>query len=60
MFAHISQQVLMILPAVRSEEHIFQCMCGAVGRGNETEKKEDKVGNTKQLSQLFVDDLLPE
>lgn len=60
MFAHISQQVLMILPAVRSEEHIFQCMRGAVGCGNETEKKEDKVGNTKQLSQLFVDDLLPE
>lgn len=51
---------MISLPAVRSEEHIFQCMRGAVGRGNETEKKEDKVGNTKQLSQLFVDDLLPE
>lgn len=35
-------------------------MCGAVGSGNEAEKKEDKVGHTKELSQLFVDDLLPE
>lgn len=35
-------------------------MCGAVGSGNEAEKKEDEVGHTKELSQLFVDDLFPE
>lgn len=48
------------LPVVGSEEHILQCMCGAVGSGDETEKKEDEVRHTKQLSQLFVDDLFPE
>lgn len=50
----------LLLPAVRSEEHIFQCVCGAVGGGDEAEKKEDKVWHTKQLCQLFVDDLFPE
>lgn len=50
----------LLLLAVRSEEHILQCMRGAVGGGDEAKKKEDKVGHTKQLSQLFVDDLFPE
>lgn len=49
-----------MLPAVRPEEHIFQCVRGAVGGGDEAEKKEDEVGHTEQLSQLFVDDLFPE
>ena len=35
-------------------------MRGAVGSGDEAEKKEDEVGHTEQLSQLFVDDLFPE
>ena len=35
-------------------------MCGVVGSGDEAEKKEDEVGHTKQLSQLFVEDLFPE
>lgn len=35
-------------------------MCGAVGSGDEAEKKEDEVGHTKELSQLFVDDMFPE
>lgn len=48
------------LPAVRSEEHIFQRVGGAVGGGDEAKKKEDKVGHTEQLSQLSVDDLFPE
>lgn len=51
---------MQLLPAVRSEEHILQRVRGAVGRGDEAEKKEDEVGHTKQLSQLFVDDLFPE
>lgn len=54
---HTCQQ---LLPAVRSEEHIFQCMCGAVCRRDEAKKKKDEVGHTKQLSQLFVNDLFPE
>lgn len=51
---------MQLLPAVRSEEHILQCVRGAVGCGDEAKKKEDEVGNTEQLSQLFVDDLFPE
>lgn len=51
---------LCVLPAVRSEEHIFQCVRGAVCGGDEAEEKEDEVGHTEQLSQLFVDDLFPE
>lgn len=51
---------MQLLPAVRSEEHILQSVRGAVGGGDEAEKKEDEVGHTKQLSQLFVDDLFPE
>lgn len=35
-------------------------MCGAVGGGDEAKKKEDEVGYTEQLGQLFVDDLFPE
>lgn len=35
-------------------------MCGAVGGGDEAEEKEDEVGHTKQLSQLFMNDLFPE
>lgn len=35
-------------------------MRGAVGSRDEAEKKEDKVGHTKELSQLFVDDMFPE
>lgn len=35
-------------------------MCGAVGCRDEAKKKEDEVGHTQQLSELFVDDLLPE
>lgn len=35
-------------------------MGGAVGGRDEAEKKEDEVGNTKQLSQLLVDELFPE
>lgn len=50
---------MQLLPAVGSEEHILQCVCGAVGGGDEAEKEEDEVGHTEQLSQLFVDDLLP-
>lgn len=49
-----------LLPAVRSEEYIFQSVCGAVGSGNKTKQKEDEVGHTKQLSQLFMNDLFPE
>lgn len=49
-----------LLPAVRSEEHIFQSVCGAVGGGNKTKQKEDEVGYTEQLSQLFMNDLFPE
>lgn len=48
------------LPVVRSKEHILQSVRGAVGGGDEAEKKEDEVGHTEQLSQLFVDDLFPE
>ena len=51
---------VQLLPAVGSEEHILQSVRGAVGCGDEAEKKEDEVGHTKQLSQLFVDDLFPE
>ncbi len=53
-------QNAVVVPAVGSEEHILQCMRGAVGCGDEAEKKEDEVGHAKQLSQLFVDDLFPE
>lgn len=35
-------------------------MRGAVCGGDEAEKKEDEVGHTKQLSELFVNDLFPE
>lgn len=49
----------LLSPAVRSEEHILQRMGGAVGSRDEAEEKEDEVGHTKQLSQLFVDYLLP-
>lgn len=52
--------VWLLLLAVRSEEHILQCMCGTIGGGDEAKKKEDEVGHTKQLSQLFVDDLFSE
>lgn len=38
---------MQLLPAVRSEEHILQCVRGAVGGGDEAEKKEDEVGHTK-------------
>lgn len=51
---------MLLLPAIRSEEHILQCVSGAVGSGDEAKKKEDEVGHTKQLGQLFVDDLFPE
>lgn len=34
-------------------------MGGAVGSWDEAEEKEDEVWHTKQLSQLFVDYLLP-
>lgn len=47
-------------PSVRPEEHILQCVRGAVGCRDEAKKKEDEVGHTEQLSELFVDDLLPE
>lgn len=49
-----------LLPEVRSEEHIFQSVCGAVGGGNKTEQEEDEVRYTEQLSQLFMNDLFPE
>lgn len=49
-----------LLPAVGSKEYILQCMRGAIGCGDEAEKKEDEVGHAKQLSQLFMDDLFPE
>lgn len=49
-----------LLPAVRSEEHIFQSVRGAVGSGNKTKQKEDEVGYTEHLSQLFMNDLFPE
>lgn len=47
-------------PAVRFEEHILQRMCRAIGSRDEAKKKEDEVGHTKQLSELFVDNLLSE
>lgn len=49
-----------VVPAVGSEEHILQCVRGAVGGGDEAEEEEDEVGHTEQLSQLLVYDLFPE
>lgn len=50
----------VVLPAVGSEQHILQCVCGVVSCGDEAEEEEDQVGHIQELGQLLVDDLLPE
>lgn len=52
--------VQVVLPAVGSEQHILQGVCGVVGCGDEAKEEEDQVRHSQQLGQLLMDDLFPE